>query len=362
MKKIFNLAVLLLTAGIALAQQPTIHFDKQDHDFGKINEADGKVTTVFYFKNEGMSPLVLSNVRASCGCTTPKWTRQPIEPGQAGEITVTYNPNGRPGNFTKTITVTSNADQPTVRLTIRGQVIPKPAKPIDSYPVKMGALSLKAREIHFGDLMKNDGQGSLQAVEYANLTGNAPIRLGLLAPNSNYMECALSLDTVPAGKTGKLNILFNADKCPVYGPVTETVYLVINDTVKRTDEYRITVRANLREDFSKMSDDELRNAPIAEMEHVIDFGTIFAGKKAKQVLTVGNAGAAQPLAVRRVVNENTMLKITAPKNIRCGKKGDIKMELNTAGMEKGQYSRKIAVIVNDPKHPVTDITVKWTVE
>lgn len=352
----------MLMAGAAVAQQPTIHFDKQSHDFGKINEADGKVTTVFSFKNEGMSPLVLSNVRASCGCTTPKWTRQPVEPGQTGEITVTYNPNGRPGNFTKTITVTSNADQPTVRLTIRGQVIPKPAKPIDSYPVKMGELSLKAREIHFGDLMKNSGQSSLKTIEYANLNSKEPIRLGLLAPNVNYIEGALSLDTIPTGKTGKLNLLFNVDKCPVYGPVTETIYLVINNTVKRTDEYRITLHANLREDFSKMSDNDLRNAPIAEMERVIDFGTVFAGKKAKQALTVSNAGAAQPLAIRRVVNENTMFKINAPKNIRCGKKGDIKIELNTAGMEKGQYSRKIAVIVNDPKHPVTDITIKWTVE
>ena len=82
---------------------------------GKINEADGRVTTVFEFTNEGMVPLVLTNVRASCGCTTPKWTREPIEPGQKGNITVTYNPNGRPGRFQKTVTITSNATEPTQR-------------------------------------------------------------------------------------------------------------------------------------------------------------------------------------------------------------------------------------------------------
>ena len=145
MKRIFSFAATLLFAMVAMGQEPVITFDKTTHDFGKINEADGRVTTVFTFKNEGMAPLVLSNVRASCGCTTPKWTREPIEPGQSGEITVTYNPSGRPGRFQKTVTVTSNATEPTFKLQIKGEVIPKPAKPVDQYPIKMGELSLNAK-------------------------------------------------------------------------------------------------------------------------------------------------------------------------------------------------------------------------
>ena len=72
MKKLFSFAATLLFAMVAMGQNPVITFDKTTHDFGKINEADGRVTTVFTFKNEGIAPLVLSNVRASCGCTTPK--------------------------------------------------------------------------------------------------------------------------------------------------------------------------------------------------------------------------------------------------------------------------------------------------
>lgn len=109
------LAALLINI-VAMAQEPVMTFDKTTHDFGKINEADGRVTTVFEFKNEGMTPLVLTNVRASCGCTTPKWTREPVEPGTTGQITVTYNPNGRPGRFQKTITITSNATEATFAL------------------------------------------------------------------------------------------------------------------------------------------------------------------------------------------------------------------------------------------------------
>ena len=64
MKRIFSFAATLLFAMVAMGQEPVITFDKTTHDFGKINEADGRVTTVFTFKNEGMAPLVLSNVRA----------------------------------------------------------------------------------------------------------------------------------------------------------------------------------------------------------------------------------------------------------------------------------------------------------
>ena len=129
MKKIFTVMASMLMAATMMAQEPVITFEKTTHDFGKINEADGRVTTVFNFKNEGMTPLVLSNVRASCGCTTPKWNREPIEPGATGAITVTYNPNGRPGKFSKTVTITSNAKEATTRVYIKGEVIPKPAQP-----------------------------------------------------------------------------------------------------------------------------------------------------------------------------------------------------------------------------------------
>ena len=91
MKKILSTLSLALVAVAMMAQQPVITFEKTEHDFGKINEGDGRVTTIFTFKNEGMSALVLSNVKASCGCTTPNWPKEPINPGETGQITVTYN-------------------------------------------------------------------------------------------------------------------------------------------------------------------------------------------------------------------------------------------------------------------------------
>lgn len=103
-----------------------IMFEVENHDFGTIQEGT-QATKEFKFTNTGKEPLVLSNVQASCGCTTPKWTSEPIMPGKTGTITAVYNSTGRPGQFTKSITVTSNAKSGVKVLTIKGVVEAKPA-------------------------------------------------------------------------------------------------------------------------------------------------------------------------------------------------------------------------------------------
>jgi len=138
MKRTFLILVTLFFAVALHAQQanPTpfdstatpkakITFEALNHDFGVI-EAGADGSTLFKFKNEGTVPLILSNVQASCGCTTPSWTREPVAPGATGEIKVTYDTK-RIGTFSKSITVTSNAENPTVLLRIAGEVKPAAA-------------------------------------------------------------------------------------------------------------------------------------------------------------------------------------------------------------------------------------------
>lgn len=96
------------------------------HDFGSIvYGANGKVD--FNFTNQGTKPLTISNVESSCGCTVPTWTKEPVEPGKQGTVTVGYNTK-LPGVFNKTVVVTSNANNSPVRLEIRGKVNVKPGE------------------------------------------------------------------------------------------------------------------------------------------------------------------------------------------------------------------------------------------
>lgn len=101
--------------------QAKMTLEKKSHDFGDIEEGV-QATISFAFKNTGNEALVLNSVKPSCGCTTPKWTKEPIAPGEEGVITAIYDSKGRPGNFTKTITVKHNGEGGTEFLTIRGVV------------------------------------------------------------------------------------------------------------------------------------------------------------------------------------------------------------------------------------------------
>lgn len=102
----------------------TIDFESKVIDYGVIEyNSDG--ARKFIFKNNGTEPLVIKNAKGSCGCTVPTWPREPIAPGSTAEIGVKYATN-RVGAFTKTITLTTNADKKPVILTVKGEVKPAP--------------------------------------------------------------------------------------------------------------------------------------------------------------------------------------------------------------------------------------------
>ncbi|MCQ2311259.1 MAG: DUF1573 domain-containing protein [Paludibacteraceae bacterium] len=356
MKKIFSLMAGMLIATTMMAQEPVITFEKTSHDFGKINESDGRVSTVFNFKNEGANPLVLSNVRASCGCTTPKWTREPVEPGATGAITVTYNPNGRPGMFSKTITVTSNAKEQTVRLYIKGEVIPKPAQPVNKYPFNIAELSLKAKTLDFGDVQK--GQSKTMTIEYANQT-NAAITVE--ASQMPFVGTGVTLDNVQPQQSGQLNITFDGAVCNTYGPVKETVYLKVNGKTESSEAYGIVITANVVEDFSQMTEEQKLNAPIAVIEKEIDLGILPAGKsKVAKKLPFANAGV-NPLFIRRIIAANDMSFPVVKNGIKSGKKL-LPFSVNTTKMATTKYQRNITVITNDPQNPIQVIKLVWEVQ
>lgn len=87
---------------------PKISFSEASFDFGEITQGE-KVEHVFEFENVGNEPLILSDVRTTCGCTAPEWPREPIAPGKTGRLKVVFNSTGKMGMQNKVITVMSNA-------------------------------------------------------------------------------------------------------------------------------------------------------------------------------------------------------------------------------------------------------------
>ena len=126
MKKFIMTAFLSVFALIAFAAgEAEIKFEKTSHDFGTFPESE-KVTCTFKFTNTGDNLLVIHQAIASCGCTVPQYSKEPIKPGETGEIVVTYNGAGKfPGHFKKSITIRTNAKQEIVRLYVEGDMVGK---------------------------------------------------------------------------------------------------------------------------------------------------------------------------------------------------------------------------------------------
>ena len=131
MKKLLSTIAVVFAFVASVQAQGVLKFNKEVHDFGKVSEGP-LATYSFEVTNTGTAPVVISNAAASCGCTTPEWSKDPIMPGAKSTIKVGYNTSGRPGAFTKTITVTSNAENATVILTIKGEVTAPSASPANA--------------------------------------------------------------------------------------------------------------------------------------------------------------------------------------------------------------------------------------
>ena len=126
MKKLFLTTILSIFALVTFAaDEAEIKFEKTSHNFGSFPETE-KVTCTFKFTNTGDNLLVIHQAIASCGCTVPQYPKQPIKPGESGEIKVTYDGSGKfPGHFKKSITLRTNAKQEIVRLYIEGDMVGK---------------------------------------------------------------------------------------------------------------------------------------------------------------------------------------------------------------------------------------------
>ena len=130
MKKFLLATIMMVIGMVAFASQESggadIKFDKTSHNFGTFSEDNPKVSCTFKFTNTGDKLLVIHQAIASCGCTVPQYSKEPIKPGESGEIVVNYDGTGKfPGHFKKSITIRTNAKKESVRLSIEGDMTPR---------------------------------------------------------------------------------------------------------------------------------------------------------------------------------------------------------------------------------------------
>lgn len=128
-KTVITLLLALIVTFSASARkkssgEASVKFTETSWNFGNIPENGGMVSHEFEFENQGDGNLIIKDATAQCGCTRPSYPTNPIAPGKKGKLKVTYNPKGRPGSFSKDVTVRVNGKPSKVVVKIKGAVIP----------------------------------------------------------------------------------------------------------------------------------------------------------------------------------------------------------------------------------------------
>lgn len=345
MNKLFLALVIAFLGGDALGQQDKAQakFEEEIYNFGEIKEDGGKVTHTFNFTNSGGQPLIVHNVRASCGCTSPDWTRQPVQPGNKGFVKATFDPRNRPGNFNKSVIVTTNGKDPTIVLRITGKVLPKERTIEDIYPREMGNIRMKSSHLSFTRIAPEEVK--TEELELVNTSDEK------VAINFDRVPEHLTIKMVPETldpeQEGKIVATYDASVKDDWGFVVDQVYLNMNGETDRRN--RLSVSATIEEDYSKWTDEEMANAPVIEIDdRVFDFGEINQGEKVSHAFRIKNEGKSN-LVLRKIRASCGCTAIQPEKKvISPGESTKLIAQFNSRGMS-GRQNKSVTIYSNDPK-------------
>ncbi len=351
MKNIFITAIAIFWGLTAIAQ---MQFPKTAHDFGQVPEAGGEVTYNFEFTNTGKVPVIITDVKSSCGCTTPEWTKQPVLPGKTGIVKTTFDPQDRPGIFDKEITVSTKTEQ--VKLKISGEVLPKTKGTSDLYPRVIGTLRLKSLNLPFANIYNTTvGTDSLPVINTGS--GNLSITFGNIP---DHTTLTAHPQTLKPNESGFIVCTYNAAKKNDWGYVSDKVGILLNGAAPKGND--ITVSATIDEDFSSLNEATLANAPVAQFaQRSIDLGNIKVNEGKEFSVSITNNGKSD-LLLRKVVSNCDCIALdnSNPKSIKAGQTAEVKATFTSK--TKGKINKSISVTTNAPKQANTVVRVSAVVE
>ncbi len=339
---------------MAQSVNPSMVFDEETFDYGKIDEKGGSVEHKFVFTNTGSTPIIINNVSASCGCTNPDWSKNPVAPGGKGFVSAVFNPLGRPGIFNKSITITSNAENSPVIIHILGEVIEKLPTIEEKYRYVMDEIRLNTSNVHFSDIFSNETK--TMEIGIVNTSDkNVEVTFDKNRNIPPYITTVIKPQTLKPGDVGTIFITYNATLKNDWDYVYDRIFLSVNGVYNPNN--KITVSAVIKEKFTE---EQLKNPPAIEFlnDMVYDFGTIKQGDKIEYSFNFKNTGKTD-LIIRKTKASCGCTAISPQdKVIKPGQESNIKVIFDSNG-KSGTQTKTITVITNIPgKLNGQDLSVK----
>ncbi len=357
-------AISLLFAALITASLPCyaqnvspLQFREKEWSFGTIREEGGPVSHVFTFVNKGRNPVAIDRVSASCGCTTPEYTRGLLKPGESAEIKVTFEPMGYPGSFVKSVVVVSEGGKYHDLLIIKGDVTPR-IKPVEEeYPFDMGG-GLRFDNLTLAFRQVAQGKSSSMTVRYANTSPKA-VTLEITPSEPSELLAVHAPETICAGCRGDITLTYDlAGKPESYGVINNALSVKVSGTSSPRTIYATMIGVD---NFSGKS---IETAPRPELDaQYHGFGNVRSRKiPYTHRLTIFNEGG-ETLYIRSIT-EKSGFKSTLHGGMSVAPGASLPFEiiLYSDKYERGDVIESLIMVVNDPLRPVREIRMSARIE
>lgn len=352
------ISILLLSSYLLSAQDKgKFEFTESTHDFGEVKEEGGPITYDFEFTNSGAAPLIISNVKASCGCTTPAWSKEPVMPGEKGFIKAQYNPMNRPGAFNKSLTITSNGEATREILYIQGKVIPRIKTVEEELRVKIGALRIKNKTVNMGRI--NTKEGISRSIDvYNDSDSEFTFSQELVGPE--FIKLSFEPQTLKAKEKGIIKVDYDPNFENSLGFQNHNVKFSTDES--EDSEKQLNIMATITEYFAPLKDEEKASAPKLVIEsRMIDFGNMTQGETKESQFLLTNEGKSD-LNIRKVIsNCNCVITTLTKYDLKPGESVNLLAKFDSKG-RRGNQLKSITIYSNDPLSPTQVVSLKGQIE
>ncbi len=356
MVRILLIICFLLSQEGAIAQ--VLKFSQSKWDFGTIKEDGGSVSHTFEFVNTTQSPIVITNVRTTCGCTTPEYSKKPISANETRTMEITYDPMYRPGAFSRDISIFTSADNEPVVINITGFVTPRQRSIEERFPyIVGGGVRISSLYSYMQNVSHNNPtQAQLEIINTADQTKKVEVKVD--SPASNFLSVGYP-EVLAPGESGNVNLTYDVPQSSgFYGELRDNISVYV-DGVKSKME--ISVRAYAVENFG---DNQKKGSARGHFsKNFINFEAFnLKSTDLTRGLSIENMGTAR-LYIRGV-DLPSGVAITSSDGadlvgmeINPAEILELLVTLQSADLELGPFVKYATFIVSDPEQPVVRVKI-----